>query len=569
MAYTNAHLRIELGNVVSHVRGPAPNDSLDRALNPHAQAPGGDGRNDWYASQVGGSVRRALVYDSREQTFLTGALGLVEETLQDQGCPYHVTDGRCTQPPLHDWDLQGVELREYQEEVVQKAIDRGTGTIDLGTSGGKTILAASIIARIGLPTIYLVTTRTLLHQTVESLREYLGFEPGVIGDGVRKPGPVTVAIAQAVVYGTVSLDRWKGGVLVWDEGHHAAAPSYLELVKRIDARFNFFLSAVPYRSGDDQIVLDAVTGGTLTDGEYSARYLIEHGYACPVEVQIERATTKHVMVEQPFWKIYRECIVLNLERNLRIAEIAREAIKAGESILILVERLQHGRLLEEKIDESVEFVHGSVPKKKLRKLTEEFAEGRLACLIATVGLFNEGVSIHGITMLLNAGGMKSRGKVLQAVGRGMRQSESRGKTRCLFVDFFDDDPIGILRAHSRQRLEVLMDEGFRVPRVDPGWKATAGTATDSRGSEDVTTFLAEEKGDGESGARAEQDAVEEEAAWMHVPSTKLFVKVTGQGQIVARGECIRKSNVPESFCKRCKESWICKLGGKTTWQSQD
>lgn len=576
MAYTNAHLCLELGNVVSRIRGPAPNDALDRVLNPHAQATGTGWDHD--------PGRQALVYESPGQTFLTGALEKVETALRAQGCPFRVVDLRADCPRVHDWRLRGVTLRDFQEEVVDKAIERGTGTIDLGTSGGKTILAAAIIARLGLPAIYLVTTRTLLHQTVESLRRLLGFEPGVIGDGVRRPGPLTVAIAQAMTGGSERTGRWKNGVLVWDEGHHAAAPSYLELIKQVDARFNFFLSAVPYRAGDDQIVLDSVTGGTLTDGEFSARYLIERGYACPVEVQIEHATSDQVMVEQPFWKIYRECIVTNGERNRRITEIARDGIVTGESILILVERVQHGRLLEERIGAAtgadaaeartstgatadaragahagtgadagtdagagpvVGFAHGSLPKTILREMTEAFATGALPCLVATVGLFNEGISIHGITVLVNAGGMKSRGKMLQAVGRGMRQSPGRGKTRCLFVDFFDDDPVGVLRAHSRQRMEVLMDEGFRVPRVVDG--RTGGRT--------------------QPGPHVPTTATDD--AWGHIPNTRNFVRVTAEGRVVARGECMRKERVPASLCKRCQQPWVCQRGGVVTWQILD
>ena len=536
MAYTNAHLQLELGNVVSRIRGPAPNDYLDRTLNPHLQN---------VASPA--EVRTARVYDSREQSFLTGALPLLQQALEAHGAPHRVVDLRESPERERSWSLREISLRPFQKEVVEKAIESGMGTIDLGTSGGKTILAAAIIAQLGLPTLYMVTTRTLLHQTVESLHRYLGFEPGVIGAGVRRAESLTVAIAQALSqYRTDDLQRWRNGVMIWDEGHHAAAPSYLELVKQIDARFNFFLSAVPFRSGDDQVVLDALTGGTLTDGEFSARYLIENGYAAPVEVRVERIASDLAMMEEPFWKIYRECVVRNAQRNTRIVEIEATARNAGESTLILVERVQHGRILQQKIratNDSVAFAHGSVAKTQLKRMTQEFANGELRTLIATVGLFNEGVSINGITVLISAGGMKSRGKVLQAIGRGMRQAHGRGKTRCLFVDFFDDDATGVLRAHSRQRLEVLMNEGFRVPYVE-------GTSEPSNPPDDLA-------------------APANEASWAHVPGTRNFVKVSEHGRVVARGECMRQELVPASLCKRCRQPWVCQRGGVTTWQMLD
>lgn len=555
MAYTNTHLRLEIGNVVSRIVGPAPNEVLDRLLNPHLQGRSGSDA----VCEVAGR-RQARVFDPRDQTFLTGALRTMEVALRNHGCLYRILDRRVERPRRHEWVLRGMTLRRYQECVVEAAVSKKTGTIDLGTSGGKTVLAAAIIARLGLPTLYLVTTRTLLHQTVESMRRYLGTEPGVIGDGVRRSGPLTIAIAQAITQGSSDLEPWKDGVMIWDEGHHAAAPSYLDLLKRIDARYNFFLSAVPYRSGEDQVVLDAVTGGTLTDGEYSASYLIDHGYACPVEVRIEASTTDRTLVEQPFWKIYHECVVLNEDRNRRIAEIAKQGIESEDSILILVERVHHGRLLRDRIAEDVGFAYGSLPKSALRKLTEEFATGRLRCLIATVGLFNEGISIQGITLLIQAGGMKSRAKVLQAVGRGMRQAP--GKTSVTYVDFFDDDPLGVLRGHSRDRLAVLMDAGFRVPKVD-------GHLGPDESSSSTVECESSELDPGSDGIPTIPGTYAVPSTWTHVPGTRTFLRISPSGAIVGRGECVSQGRVPGHFCKRCNEPWVCKQGGKISWQETD
>ncbi len=51
---------------------------------------------------------------------------------------------------------------------------------------------------LGLPSLYIVTTRVLLAQAVANLREYLGVEPGVIGQGVVRPKRLTVALIQGL-----------------------------------------------------------------------------------------------------------------------------------------------------------------------------------------------------------------------------------------------------------------------------------------------------------------------------------------------------------------------------------
>ena len=94
--------------------------------------------------------------------------------------------------------FHGPVLRPYQEDVIDLAIRKGHGIIDIGTGGGKTLLAAAIIAMLRRPTLYVVTTRTLLTQTRESLKQFLGIEPGEVGDGRRTISTVTVALAQSL-----------------------------------------------------------------------------------------------------------------------------------------------------------------------------------------------------------------------------------------------------------------------------------------------------------------------------------------------------------------------------------
>lgn len=576
MPFRNVTLEISIGNIESAVRGPVPVQLLDRILNPHLPrlAVSPDGR----------APRTAAVFDPGRGAFLNGALPLAKRTLRRAGIRFRLRDRRTTQSPIESIALQGFRLRDYQEEVVQAALTAGRGLIDVGTSGGKSLLAAAIIARLGLPALYLVTTRTLLRQTVENLRRHLGIEPGVIGDGACTPGVVTAALVQSLDQDGADLTRWSGGTLIFDEGHHAVARTWLDLIRRIDPRHHFYLSAVPFRSGSDQVVLDALAGAPLTGRRYSAAFLIEKGYACPIEVQVERGLIEGEMYEKPFGTLYREFLVRNDDRNRRIVQITREASASGKSVLILVERIEHGRILYRQLTADrlgevgpgpgtvgagtiavaasvtpdaagvgaevsannspppIAFVHGKSGRAALHEATAAFAAGEVRCLIATTGLFQEGVSIDGIHVLINAGGFKSRAKVVQTVGRGMRRAA--GKTSCLYVDFWDDDAAGVFRSHSRQRLRVLKEEGFFVP--------------------DHQAF--------EQGRRRPRDGPEGGSddsvppMWTHIAGTTRFLEIDGEGRVHREAVCVKKELVPESCCKKCQAKTDCLQGGRITWQ---
>jgi len=522
VAFANQCVEIRLGNVESRIVGPAPRQALDRALNPHLTRTGG--------GDEPGST--ALVYRASSDTFLTGALPDVKRTLRRCGCRFRIRDLRWSRRRRADWRLQGVQLREYQREAVELALEHGHGLIDLATGGGKTLLAAACIAEVGLPTLYLVTTRTLMQQTVDSLRRLLGVEPGIVGQGTRAPDRLTVALVQSLDTDRVDLRPFQGGTLVFDEGHHAAATSWSDLIRRIGPYYHWYLSAVPWRAGGDQKVLDALAGPRLTDGRFSAAFLIENGFACPIEVRVERCRIAGEMAEKTFASLYREFVVCNPARNAAIARIAGLEAAAGDSVLVLVDHVRHGRELMALLGERAVFVSGVTARSDLHDATERFRDGELRLLVATAGLFAEGVSIDGINVLVQGGGLKSRAKVIQAVGRGMRRAP--GKRCCVYVDFYDDDEAGVFRAHSLERLAVLKELGFDVPPVPA--PEVPPRVTDVH------------------------------PTWAHVPETRAFVLVDGSGRVRGQGLCLRKALVPEGFCEQCETDWVCKRGGRIEWR---
>jgi len=515
MSFVNALVEIRLGNVESVLSGPIPRQHLDRELNYHLRFRGGEEEPE--------KRNMPLVFNPVRGSFLTGALPAVKRTLRNLGFRYRLRDLRSHPRPNKSWRLRNALLRDYQKEVVAQAVGRGRGLIDIGTGGGKTLLAAAIVAELGLPTLWLVTTRVLLEQARRNLAEFFGVESGIIGGGIRRPDRLTIALIQSLEAGGTELEPWVGGTLVFDEGHHAAASTYQELIRRLSPRFQFYLSAVPFRSGSDQAILDALAGPPLTGGKYSARFLIENGYACPVLVRIERCRIIAPLGEKPFATLYQECIVDNSERNGNIASITQAEVEKEHSVLVLVDRIEHGKKLEKLIGGGVDFVHGEISSRKLRSSTEEFAEGHLKCLIATSGLFQEGVNISGIHVLIAGGGMKSKARVIQTIGRGMRRSP--GKQSCLYVDFWDDDQAGIFRGHSRKRLQVLKEMGFNVPAL--------------------------------SESSPSPSAQEIPAHWSHVPDTKRFLKIDGNGKIHATADCLRPELVPNRLCRKCDRQKQC------------
>jgi superfamily II DNA or RNA helicase len=510
MYYSSAKVDIELGNMLSRVSGDVPSGQLEKVFNRHLPD---------LARHAGRQGVR--IFDADTGRCLTGLVPALMDTLDGLGIRTEIHDSRPVLRRQHDWRLQPhITLRDYQQEVVTSTLARDRGIVAAGTGAGKTVIGAALIARLGVPAIWVTTSRVLLEQAVRDLRDALGYEPGVCGAGRWSPADVTVALVQTLERRPDAFPPGRFPLLIFDEGHHAAARTYCATCLRLEPRRSYYLTAVPYRESEDQVVLEALTGGVVAS--VPSIDLIEKGWLCPLEVELLPLPMKGKMAEQRFVTLYRRFIVENYQRNVHAVTMAERYADQGHAVLVLVAHLDHGRRLVELLGEGTPFAHGRLPRRKLAAMVEDFAAGRMPILVATVGLFAEGVNIVGTSCIVYAAGMRSRIRTLQAVGRGMRPAP--GKTVCVYCDFLDQDPLGRFLAHSRRRREVLAEAGFAVP-PDP-------TVSDPV-----------------------PDELGPRAAWTPRPGGGGFLKVRADGHIVDELRCREQPHrVPRHFCRICPDA---------------
>jgi len=166
------------------------------------------------------------------------------------------------------------------------------------------------------------------------------------------------------------------------------------------------------------------------------------------------------------WTIYSDaianCLVKNNKRNEAIAQLAAARVRKNRSVLILVNYIQHGQLLENRLKqlvnpEQVQFVQGATEDKK--GLLKQLAAKEKLCLIATT-VFGEGVDIPSLATLIYARASGSSIDVIQGVGRALRVSGSKRKT--LVIDF--QDKSDYLKSRSKFRYTLLKSEPEFVVR---------------------------------------------------------------------------------------------------------
>ncbi|MBX7244533.1 MAG: DEAD/DEAH box helicase [Candidatus Sumerlaeaceae bacterium] len=427
------------------------------------------------------------LYDPRKSTIPSGLVSRVREILDKEGVEYDI--GEPTRE--ESWKPLGAKkprftLRDYQEDCVKAALENKRGVIELATGSGKTAVATWLIHTLDRPAVFFVHTRDLLHQTRDYMEDQLGLTVGQVGDGKVDIRPVTVATVQTCAKAlgikvvksdedeTLEDDKTdissakedliqhlrEVPLVFFDECHHLPADTCYSLAMATEgAGHRFGLSATPYRSDRMDLLLEAALGAKIFRA--NASVLIERKYLVPPVITVHAAPIVKFSGKTPdYASVYQQCIVENGPRHRMIAQHARDLVKKGKSVLILVSQVRHGEAIQRELSEAV-LVQGSDDAAKRRTVFKALENKTKLAVIATT-LADEGLDIPSLDAVILASGGKSETRALQRLGRALRTSP--GKRTATVIDYFD--MAQYLKEHALRRIEIYESEpAFKVQTV--------------------------------------------------------------------------------------------------------
>jgi superfamily II DNA or RNA helicase len=253
--------------------------------------------------------------------------------------------------------------------------------------------------------------------------------------------------------------------LIIDEAHLAAIITEEIGSEAKNAYYRVGLSATPWRTDNQEIRIEGTLGRKII--ELSASDLIERGFLVPPKIFM--VNCEYFEEAKTYQEVYSLNIVNNWERNYRIKQFAEELKANSKPTLILVERKEHGEILEGMIEDAV-FVPGgdkgfddpTDEEKNYRRRMLNAVENNDIVLIATQWA-NVGVDAPRISCLILAGSNQSSvttyqqvGRVLRCVGKDIEDSKTNGKECAIIVDFYSNQKN--LKTHSNMRKKVYKNE---------------------------------------------------------------------------------------------------------------
>jgi len=336
-------------------------------------------------------------------------------------------------PKGHTQEGEPITLRDYQVEIINNFLKNTQCIQEVATGAGKTIMTAALSKSVEYygRTIVIVPNKSLVVQT-EADYINLGLDVGVyFGDRKEYNKHHTICTWQSLNNllkntrsgdAEVNIKDFIEGVIciMVDEVHMAKADALKSLLtgpfSQIPIRWG--LTGTIPKATYEQVSLLVSLGPVI--GKLSAAELQEKGVLAQCHVNIIQ------MKDGVEFTNYQSELKHLLEDEKRLDKIAQliDKIKDSGNTLILVDRVNAGRELQSRLNDSV-FISGET---KLTERKEEYDEVKTSdtkIIVATYGVAAVGINIPRIFNLVLIEPGKSFVRVIQSIGRGIRKAEDK------------------------------------------------------------------------------------------------------------------------------------------------
>ena len=364
---------------------------------------------------------------------------------------------------------KSLQIRDYQMAAFTHAI-RNNRSLSLSpTASGKSLIIY-LLSRWyeSNRVLILVPTTSLVEQMYSDFLDYGYLEAKMQKIYQGHSREITKEITISTWQSLYKMPRKffeQFGCILGDEVHLFKAKSLTNIMNK--------MHLTQYRHGFT---------GTL-DGMQTHRLVLEGLFGSVNKV----VSTKELMDKKTLAKLNIQCIVLQYpdkdkkfmkdqsyqdEVDLLVRDIRRNKFiinltthLKGNTLLLFQFVEKHGAVLYgmlKDLDRKVFYVHGGTDTQTRENIREITEKEKSAIIVASYGTFSTGINIRNLHNVVFSSPSKSRIRVLQSIGRGLRQGTDKS-TATLF-DIADDlswkSKQNFTLRHFMERINIYNEEEF-------------------------------------------------------------------------------------------------------------
>ena len=400
--------------------------------------------------------------------------------LREKDVPYRIED-KCNHGKPISVQFNGV-LRDNQQEAVNVLASNSNGVLSATTAFGKTVTAIGLIAKHGVNTLVLVHTKALLDQWVKALEQFLTIDTipeenerkrkrrkplspiGTLSStGNKLHGIIDIALMQSCISDNeVKTFVKEYGMVIADECHHVSAVNFEQILKTVNARYVYGLTATPIRKDGHQPIIFMRCGPIRYSADAKAQMLSQSFE----RLLVPRFTPFRPIVgsDLSYTKVAQQ-LAEDEYRNLFIVKDVIEVLKEGRSPIILTSRTSHVSILAELLKPHcpnvITLIGSESTKDKRQKMEhlQSIPSSEQLVIVATGKYVGEGFDYARLDMLFLVSPVAWKGIVAQYAGRLHREYE--GKQDVQIYDYIDIR-VPVCESMYRKRLKGYASIGYRI-----------------------------------------------------------------------------------------------------------
>ena len=385
------------------------------------------------------------------------------------------------------------EPREYQESAIEAIVQAHENKYDnkalvvLATGLGKTFVAAEAIRRINLikksRVLALAHTNPLVYQLDRSFWPFLvPSQSTVVWNGYEHPSR-TVLEESDFVFACVDTigealkrgEEYDFDIILVDECHHAGSTTYQQILNYFDAGKNgpflIGLTATPWRP--DEVDINSIFGDPKI--QIDMVYGMKHGFLTNVDYRMHTDNINWNSIEKFVGKAFspkqiNKTFFINQWDDAVVEELAKVwKQQINPRGIVFCGTIDHAIQMKDRINAlgfcNAATIHSKMDTFSKNKTLSDFADG-LIDVICTVDIFNEGLDVPDVNILVFQRVTHSRRIFIQQLGRGLRISKDKNKV--IVLDFVSD----IRRFAAGLDLKNKLYDTTNGVRIDLPYKVT-------------------------------------------------------------------------------------------------
>lgn len=364
------------------------------------------------------------------------------------------------------------EPRDYQQEAFVHAVRNNRALLLSPTASGKSLIIYLLSAYYYKHKVLIVVPTTgLVHQMASDFVSY-----GCPENQIHKifSGQEKMTDAAFVVTTWQSIYKlpkeWfqQYGAVIGDEAHQFKAKSLVEIMEKMtDCKYRFGFTGTLDGTQTNKLVLEGLFGSVkqvTTTAELMEKKTV-------ADLKIKAIVLSYPDdVRQLYAKnktSYADEVNYLCDHNARTNFIINLVSSLKDNTLLLFNYILHGKVLHEKIkqqnpDKNVFFVYGKVEGEEREEIRKYVEQNPNCIVIASYKTFSTGVNIPNLHNVVFGSPSKSRIRVLQSIGRGLRVSED--KSSAVLYDVADDMSWKSFHNHTikhfSERIQMYNQEKF-------------------------------------------------------------------------------------------------------------